>query len=406
MCGLVGVAGHTTLAAVKVFKDLLTVDVVRGAHSTGVLAITTQGMVDIVKKAGPPTELFDSGKFGSVLGKSNALLLGHNRWATTGRINAANAHPFEFDDVFGAHNGTLRQQSLLPDHQDFEVDSENIFHSIQLDGFAKTVGKLHGAYALSWYDMRDDTLNFARNSERTLFYCKSRDNGQLFWASEAWMLTGVLGRQGIQHGKIMAFEVDMHYCFDMVALSKGHATSVPKPRVTKAVGHKPPVVAEVANKWASKTIVKVVGEKRKKYHSIGDSVAFSVTNSPAVMNKRVAVEGTTDKGEEVITWLTEPQAAECDAFTKGTALIGKVVSQAPNKGAKTVISADSVTKQVVELLGFRGEVLTENEWRRRTKLGCAWCADVADETIEWLSVSEFLCNNCVMDDNLKDFLVQ
>ena len=402
MCGLVGVAGHSTMPSEKALRDLLMVDVVRGAHSTGVMFLSNNGVPSVVKKAGPPSELFDSKKFHVEFGKFNALMMGHNRWATTGKINATNAHPFEFEDVFGAHNGTLRQQSLLPDHREFEVDSENIFHSIQEDGFDVTVGKLNGAYALTWYDKRDNTLNFSRNKERTLFHCTSKDKKQLFWASEAWMLFGVLARQGIQHGKVVLFEPDLHYSYDMAALSKGYNTTVPKPRVSKAVGYTPPKVVPVAGKWAGKGVV----QQRKKFHVVGDTVGFTVTNKPVVNNYRVHVEGKTDKGEDVAVWLSEAQAVEARVFDIGVNLTGTICSQPMNVGARSTITAATLEVQTMELLGYRGEVLSEHEWRRRTKSGCAWCSDVADETIEWLSASEFLCNNCQMDEELGGMIVQ
>ncbi|MSE24831.1 hypothetical protein GKC32_10305, partial [Lactobacillus curvatus] len=75
---------------------------------------------------------------------SLCVLMGHNRWATKGKINERNAHPFEHDHIIGAHNGTLRNQHLLPNHLDFEVDSDNIFHAMSTIGVDATIAKTSG----------------------------------------------------------------------------------------------------------------------------------------------------------------------------------------------------------------------------------------------------------------------
>jgi len=306
------------------------------------------------------------------------------------------------------HNGTLINQRLLPDHADFEVDSENIYHSIQEDGFATTVGKIHGAYALVWHDERDNSLNFSRNKERTLYYCTNKSSDQLFWASEAWMLTGVLGRNGIQHGKVMSFEVDQHYAFDMDNFGTFQQPSIPKPSVRKAIGYiPPPVTKKTCKKWVNKS-AGVVATQGKKQHKLWDKVVFTVSNNPGVKGGSVFVEGTTDLGETVSVYLTEVLAAHLDVFVQGTKLTG-TINSAPadhDKGyrvnpatVRLVAPAhkSNVTKMVA---GYRGEMISEHEFRKRVAKGCAWCSDIAGEGMVWLSSEEFLCDTCSQDESI------
>src|SRR3546814_12623264 len=49
----------------------------------------------------------------SLSGYNSKAFIGHNRAATLGKVNGLNAHPFRYDNIMGAHNGTLDTQSWL-----------------------------------------------------------------------------------------------------------------------------------------------------------------------------------------------------------------------------------------------------------------------------------------------------
>src|SRR5690606_19875606 len=190
MCGHVGMAGELTLDAEKAFRTLLILDTLRGEHSTGVLGVGRYtNEPAIVKQVGSPFELFNDQRYDQKIEKVlNKVLLGHNRYATQGKINKANAHPYEFGSIIGAHNGTISNKHALNKGSTFDVDSQAIINSIDEEGIEATIPKLRGAWALVWWDMIDDTINFIRNSERTLYMCWSQDKKMMFWASEMWML--------------------------------------------------------------------------------------------------------------------------------------------------------------------------------------------------------------------------
>lgn len=199
MCGLVGVAGNIAKAEKDMFNYLLLVDSLRGEDSTGA------GLVEkfndnymIHKRVGNPFNLMSDRKYEKATNKNLRVMLGHNRFATQGGINEINAHPFDFDNIFGAHNGTLRNQRLLPDHKDFEVDSENIFYSINKDGIEETAMKLDGAFALTWWNKEDETINFFKNDERTFWFCHNKTGDAVFWASEIPFLEFAAKKAGIE----------------------------------------------------------------------------------------------------------------------------------------------------------------------------------------------------------------
>jgi predicted glutamine amidotransferase len=203
MCGLVGFLGKANLTTEKAFKDLLRVDVIRGPHSTGVALIDGANKSQVVKGAILPDHLFDHKTFKKAFSKGfKQCYIGHNRYATMGVINNKNAHPFRVGSLIGAHNGTIRDQWRLDNHLQYDVDSENIYFDINKNGVDKTYTRLNGAVALTWWDTTEKKLKMLRNRERPLHYTLTNNEEGLFWASEPWMLKGVLERHNIKHGDI------------------------------------------------------------------------------------------------------------------------------------------------------------------------------------------------------------
>ena len=101
MCGLVGVVGDISHGEKKAFETMLYIDAIRGHHSTGVISGSLSRPVAWLKKAVTAVDFLDLKAAEKLLSKPTCALLGHNRYATKGAVNATNAHPFEFGSIVG-----------------------------------------------------------------------------------------------------------------------------------------------------------------------------------------------------------------------------------------------------------------------------------------------------------------
>lgn len=171
----------------EMFKQMLHADAVRGWDSTGIACIKHSGDVHIVKDALVPSDLFAKVPDNTWIFQNRAYI-GHNRWATRGKLIAANAHPFQEGKVSLVHNGTLRFHMFL---KNVEVDSHAITHAISEKGAIDTLEVLDGAYALVWHDQTTGNIHATRNEERPLFlletedlYLLSSERGLIYWICE------------------------------------------------------------------------------------------------------------------------------------------------------------------------------------------------------------------------------
>lgn len=204
MCGLFGaLAPHVLSFKEQEFvRRLATMSTPRGLDGTGcLLASARKRRTAVYAEEVTPSELMYN-HIGNIpeLGKKCPvnLMMGHNRAATVGSTGKDNLHPYEMDDLIGAHNGTILKykregQTLNPKGYS---DSYFLFEDIQKRGLDAVIKELAwGAYALTIYDKKKNHLIFLRNNERPLWFCRNKQ-GSIFWASERIFLTFVAHHGG------------------------------------------------------------------------------------------------------------------------------------------------------------------------------------------------------------------
>jgi len=206
MCGIVGMIGSGIDYGIKkVFKDLLIIDTIRGGDSTGFIGVDGDDVV-VAKKATDGyafTNMTMFTKQMSALSGATALI-GHNRWATKGKVTDGNAHPFKSKDTYLVHNGSLTGTgwsygaNSLHNASLTDVDSEAICFNIEHEGIKETVAKLNGAFALVVYNDTLGTVSFLRNKERPLYFAEVKGHDILLFASEGGMLSLVCEKHDIE----------------------------------------------------------------------------------------------------------------------------------------------------------------------------------------------------------------
>jgi len=187
------ISGYTNGFAAKemsVFSDLLFLDTTRGFDSTGVFGVDNNGNVDIAKDALHGLDFLRTKEYQAFKGHAIAngkFVVGHNRAATRGTINATNAHPFWVEDkIVLVQNGTYKGSHTHL--KDTAVDTDAIAHVIaEEETVTAALKKIDASYALVWYNADTKELNLIRNSERPLWLAQYMNSGYVF-ASEPEMI--------------------------------------------------------------------------------------------------------------------------------------------------------------------------------------------------------------------------
>lgn len=214
MCGLCGVAGNIGKQDILLFRWLLFLAQLRGEDSTGVLRIA-RGSNKQLKK--DPSYHFPYNKMRQIVPTSQFLatddekhtkkrflwdpndsiaFFGHARFATKGsKDDVTNAHPFEFSDVVGMQNGTIHKK--FKHSTEYKTDTEALYRNINDYGIEAALNEAEAfdsAWALTYWNKKDHTLNFIRNDKRPLWMALCDNKSVLAWASEDWMLRKVVDR--------------------------------------------------------------------------------------------------------------------------------------------------------------------------------------------------------------------
>ena len=435
MCGLFGAIGILGKEEKNALRNLAIIDILRGKHSTGMCVMDSKGVVSTFKRAVNGVDFQDFKQFDQLMVGTLNMFLGHNRYATQGEVNNVNAHPFEFDNIVGAHNGTLRNYSKLDGYTEFEVDSECLYNHINNNGIEDAYSKAHGAMALTWFQLDGAKLYMVRNSERPLSYTYTEDGKCMFWASEAWMLAAALGRNNIKHGEILQVKENTLYTFDVPIQASGINFKLEMPKVKKLKKPTPTVTAKAGSKSGAghnygKQLTTPLGTKYAKFSTfLNKSIEFfiwgedtdsfknkyytaSVVGEPEVTvrlyvfgNTKLAQRLTAKRDEcnfkglvKHIRWGTSDYYLIVDHRT---------IEEVPCKGNTTEKkSTEGVTETC---LGIDGTLITEEEFYDLTKRGCEWCnaESSIEDNILWLEGGErgsHLCEACADEPEIVDWV--
>ncbi|MFQ5539974.1 MAG: glutamine--fructose-6-phosphate transaminase (isomerizing) [Candidatus Binatia bacterium] len=175
MCGIVGYIG-TREAAPIILESLKKLEY-RGYDSAGI-AVLHDGHVSIRRSEGKLKYLEDVLRRGPLRG---GVGIGHTRWATHGRPSETNAHPHRAGSVAVVHNGIIENYLELKEYLvkrgariTSETDTEIVAHLVEekiqkgadfLGAVRKSLGEIHGSYALVFLSLRDpERLIVAKNS--------------------------------------------------------------------------------------------------------------------------------------------------------------------------------------------------------------------------------------------------
>lgn len=234
MCGLCGIAGQLLTTDQNAFKLLLFLAELRGEDATGVIRVGRGKEKDKKKGNSIPlgalrqTVPASHFLYEDVKGTKDKILwgpkdtiayLGHARFGTIGaKTNPDNAHPFSFPNVIGMHNGTITKKFKHTD--EYETDSEALYRNINDYGLEAALNEIESfstAYALTYIDKKNYTLNLIRNDKRPLYFAVCDSRSAVAWASEDWMLKAVINRMWPnEKPEVMQPLPDVHFEYDLL----------------------------------------------------------------------------------------------------------------------------------------------------------------------------------------------
>lgn len=430
MCGISG-AYSTSLTAAeeKLFGKLLMLNVFRGEHSTGVVKVPPSGKAHVLKSVTDSMEFLASKRGKDFLfdTPTKQLFIGHCRYATMGEVSLQNAHPFNFANVVGVHNGTIR--GTFEGSKEYGTDSEALYALINEKGIVEALNEiehLDPSYALVWYDKREKTINFVRNNKRPLWFSYVANRQTLVWSSTKESIDfAVAGdatfKQSGWHAKDVS---DKHFFLnphDLLTIKLGNVatsgiiTSLPiKAKHTKVVtvysGGRVHNVAAGYNGWIQGTdgMYRPREEEEARLLKLAEESAFYLDGSDAD-DSTPEVGGFRNfrqsHGSELadLPWLRKTPEQEGTKTTKTTAKSGaEARAQVASEQAKASagVLAHQVNKEV-DARAYGTFPISEAEEAFKLTLGCFCCGDAvaptniaAREKVRWWSRDHYACGTC------------
>jgi glucosamine--fructose-6-phosphate aminotransferase (isomerizing) len=157
MCGIIGYVGPQGTDVTSILLEGLSKLEYRGYDSAGIAVLTSNGTLELRRRAGKIANLVATVENGS-RPEPGPLGIGHTRWATHGRPNDTNAHPHP--DCTGVltvvHNGIIENYAELRSELELqghisrsETDTEVLSHLIERYYFGEANHDLEQAVRLA-----------------------------------------------------------------------------------------------------------------------------------------------------------------------------------------------------------------------------------------------------------------
>ncbi|MBM3885599.1 MAG: amidophosphoribosyltransferase [Gemmatimonadetes bacterium] len=220
MCGIFGISGHPSAAALT-HLGLYSLQH-RGQESAGIVAVDGE-QVRAIRAMGLVSDKFSAEAMATLIG---TVAIGHTRYSTAGSSTIDNAQPklvhFRGGHIVLAHNGNLTNAAELKDSLEAEgsifsssADSEVIVHRLAKARtaapeaqLAEALEGIEGAYSL--LVAIGETLLAARDPYGWRPLAMGRLNGATVFASETCALdiVGAVAVREVAPGEIVAVEPD------------------------------------------------------------------------------------------------------------------------------------------------------------------------------------------------------
>lgn len=222
MCGIVGLFGSDCKTYPNDKREYmlqgLFVDALRGQESTGIALLPKETSKDpvVFKRALSGPDFVNRKEVSRIVGRLDLSLgmIGHNRSATRGDIEDENAHPFQYGHITLVHNGTVNNADFLTGEvckADSKVDSAQVAWSFSKKEPDELLPRMTGGFSLVWWDARDNTLHFARNHEKPMYWYTSPDSKMMYFGSELAMLAWLLTRRNMPFNPAGLFTAPNHH---------------------------------------------------------------------------------------------------------------------------------------------------------------------------------------------------